>query len=85
MNRLELGVTVPGLGQQLLNPGHITGGQVGISLNTNVSFGRAQLQAGDLRGVTLAVVHLLHPVTQMQLATTLLDVIEDRTREPAVG
>ena len=85
MNRLELGVTVPGLGQQFLNPGHVTGGQVGVSLNTNVSFGRSQLQASDLRGVTLAVVHLLHPMTQMQLASTLLDVVEDRTREPAMG
>ena len=49
MNSLELGVPVPGLGQQLLNPGNITGGQVGVSLNADVSIRSPQLQACDLR------------------------------------
>ena len=50
MNRLELGVTVPGLGQQLLNAGHITGREVGVRLNADITIRRSQLKGRDLRG-----------------------------------
>ena len=85
MNGLELRKTSPGLRQKLLNPRHITGRQIGIRLHVDVTVRGSHLQPSHLRVVPFAEVHPRHPVAQVQLAAALLDVIQDRAREPPVG
>ena len=85
MDRLELRETTPGLRQQTLNPGHIAGSQVGISLHLNLSIRGAQGERRHFRRRAFAEVHLFDTVAEVKLGSPGLDVLQDRTGEPAMG
>ena len=85
MNRIELRKTSPGLRDQLFNAGHIAGRQVRIRFNTDWTIRCLQLKSGDLWILSFTEFHLLDPVAKVELAATLLDVIEDRSGEPPMG
>ena len=85
MNRVELREAPPSFRYQLFNARHIACRQVGIRFNADFTVGCSQLKTRDFWSLSFAELHLLHPVAKVELSTTLLDVIEDRPREPAMG